>query len=290
MGYSISTTDYGDLKMNNFLNTKSLLKKISKSLEYKKPFSAIRFGDGDIKIFHLLLNSSDEELKNEKKFKQTSIDVSIKKEILRWYSEYSKKANCISSFDEYFNKNYLFKRSFSSGTLKKVKDWKNYYEKINISNSNFCSPDFNHYIFLTNFKNNLYQQIKNNKYRICLITCYDKTQNIFLENKIDCGVIKIPGRYSDHFKTYDKIIKEIENKYNEYDLFLVGGGVYGRLYTGFVKDLGGVGLDIGKAFDRWTFGDNILPIWLRNNMYCHGLELRLKNLDKNIVEKIGEYI
>jgi len=65
-------------------------------------------------------------------------------------------------------------------------------------------------------------------------------------------VIRIPGRYGRHYRYVKDILSKIEEVAKLYDVFLVGGGVYGRLYSNHIKACGKIAIDIGQVFDVWS--------------------------------------
>ena len=54
-------------------------------------------------------------------------------------------------------------------------------------------------------------------------------------------------------------------------IFLVGAGVFGKIYCQWIKELGGIAIDIGSLFDSWAKVDS------RTRHRCHHLEVYKEN-------------
>lgn len=57
----------------------------------------------------------------------------------------------------------------------------------------------------------------------------------------------------NHFpEAFNAIIHQLRTTVRPGDLYLVGGGVLGKIYCDVVRAAGGIGLDIGSLFDAWA--------------------------------------
>jgi len=135
-----------------FYNLDYILRDIELHMEKKEPFSLVRLGDGDLK---LLLSFLRKRLP-ENKLKQQGIPIKAAsiKNVITIYRESCNNANYISSFDMYYEESKQFwPRNCSPKVIDIVKQWKSIYEKVGITNDNFCNPEIGFFFFLQRKKN-----------------------------------------------------------------------------------------------------------------------------------------
>ena len=87
--------------------------------------------------------------------------------------------------------------------------------------------------------------------------------------------------------SFKDIISIIKERANNYDLWLVAGGELGRLYTGYIKQLGGRAFDIGFVIEYWLELD--IPVRLRPFVKQNPFK-RLELLLKSKGYKFNRYI
>ena len=224
-----------------------ILVDIDTHLTNKRPFSIVRLGDGDLKMIKIILRGDYAA----RKFRQQGIpnDPVAFKKVLDIYRKSCNSANYISNFDVYFDDEILWKRTIKNKTLIKMKDWKDVYEQVGITNINYCSPELGVYFFLRRGIN-LFSLMKNIK--ICLVTCFHNVEGLLRKRGYNVKTFRIPGRFGNHYSHYDKKIKQLKKIVKDYDLFIVGGGMFGRGYSNCIKRNGGITVDIGQVFDVWN--------------------------------------
>jgi hypothetical protein len=132
---------------------------------------------------------------------------------------------------------------------------------------------------------NLIDIIKNKKVR----SITDHTAvNTFLSKVCDSSILKISGWFQNQFiNNFRSVTKEIKRDAKKYDLWLVGAGELGRVYTGLIKKHGGRAVDIGSVFDCWIT-DN-LPIRLQGyvrRLSSTSLKFQFTNISKKYVKYI----
>lgn len=247
-------------------NLSHILNDIKFHIENQLPFSMCRLGDGDIK---LIANMLQGEAPKEK-FKQQGIPTNKIAEILELYKEASNEANYVSSFDMYFT-GELWHRPLSTGTRKRIKKWKDYYNKIGITNENYCSPEIGFFFFLHG-EDNLFSILKDR--RICLITSFSNIDVKINTAGFNSFSILIPPLSSNHYEEYENIKKKIKSKVDNFDVCLVGAGTLGRGYSQFIKQNGKVAIDIGQVFNAWN--NRKIPQRLKSYLTVHSNGLTFK--------------
>jgi hypothetical protein len=223
-------------------NLDHILNDIEISIAEQKPFSIARFGDGDLK----LMRSVEVSAPNAWKFRQQGIPLEKADWIYNIYRSSCNNANYVSSFDVYFDE-HMWKRF--SKVKRNIRKWKQIYEKAGITNTNYCNPEVG-FLFFLDEPRNLFSILKDK--RICLITCFDNVAPQLRELGFNVSSIIIPGRNQYHFQMYRKILKRIRRRATSCDVFLVGAGSLGRGYSNYIKNHGGIAIDIGQVFDAWA--------------------------------------
>jgi hypothetical protein len=120
----------------------------------------------------------------------------------------------------------------------------------------FCSS-WVHYGLL---KSGAIYGLLNDQKRIGLISCRSKLRSL-LESifKLSVKYVEIPDMYRDlkGSDVSDDYIARLEGvlELNLVDtpgmIYLVGGGLYGKLYCEHIKSQGGIALDVGSLLDAW---------------------------------------
>ena len=95
---------------------------------------------------------------------------------------------------------------------------------------------------------------------IGLISCRSELPDLLADAfNFDVSYIEIPDMYCDVLNPMSSIeyISQLEHVLSQQlverpgMIFLVGGGLYGKLYCDLVKRQGGIALDLGSLFDAW---------------------------------------
>lgn len=251
-----------------------IMNDIEDSIIKEIPFSIIRLGDGDLKILHELKTGKfDSKRWRREGFKKTD-----RQEILDMYVNACNNANYVSSFEMFLDGTFWRtvepRRALSEDCVPFIKNWKNFYLELGITNENYCSPEIGWQLFLKRKgKKNLLDILKGK--RVCLITCYGKTKQIFIQKGIKISLISIPGRFKNHYSKFDQIKNSIKEICKHTNIFLVGAGAVGRGYSSYIKTIGKIAIDIGKVFDM-AAGIKWIPQY-RNFVlhYPNELEFRL---------------
>ncbi len=265
-----------------------ILGKLENCIQYKHPFSHIRFGDGGIKYIHAVIFNDEKQLYNI--IKKEGIPEDKILEVLELWGYYARRADFIDTLEVYFTGDFWPRvrktgKGITENTYARLIMWKDLYSRAEFDNEKYCNPESN-YLMITRIgeKRNLLDIMKEKK--IALITARPEVKPR-LED-FDITVIEIVRHYENQYEnSFKKIIKEIEETATDYDFWLVAAGELGRLYTGLIKDRGGRAIDIGFVIEYWL-GKSIHPRFMSYlKASCNNkLELKLTDLGK----KFEEYI
>lgn len=237
--------------------THDILTDLNEHIKQKKPFSTIRYGDA---IFGILATFFAPDLLDRGKWKgrkgikasnsimgQLTIPTKKRDKIVLKLAQAGNEANYCDSFDAYF---YLNTRK---GVGIVGEKWKEIHEAAGIKHENYCSP-FVHYFSIVEGEMNLFDLMKGRRI-FCIsnqVHIVNKLQKTSKAKTIKSYRIPRRGRRGGHFKLhYPKIMRFIKNNAKKYDLFLIGGGLLGKLYCAEVKRCGGRAFDVGRVFDFW---------------------------------------
>jgi len=108
----------------------------------------------------------------------------------------------------------------------------------------------------------LYEELLRNQEQVGLITCRDVEE--LLKRAFNIGKIttyKIPEEVA-HARNKAKVARHFPDRFEEIRnslvvpkpgmLFLIGAGPLGKVYCQWVKERGGIALDVGSMFDAWA--------------------------------------
>ena len=236
-----------------------ILNKLENCIEYKKPFSHIRFGDGGIKFIHAMLFDDRSQL--EAIIKKEGIPRSKLVEVFELWGYYARHADFIDTPEVYFTDKFWDRtrspgKSITPKTEYRMRMWKELYNRAEIDNENYCNPESN-YLMITKIKNNktLIDVMKNKK--IGIITARPEVKSVL--GNFDVDIYEIVGHYRNQYRnSFHKIVGIIEKHARDYDFWLVAAGELGRLYSGLIKENGGRTIDIGFVIEYWL-GEDLHP-------------------------------
>jgi len=268
--------------------TVDILNKLENCIEYKKPFSHIRFGDGGIKFIHSILFNDKKQL--DIIIKKEGIPRSKLVEVFELWGYYARRADFIDTPEVYFQDTFWDRtrapgKPITEKTEFKLKMWKDLYSRSEFDNENYCNPESN-YLMITKIRENktLIDIMKDKK--LCMITAKPKVKDNL--KKFDVDIVEIVGHYKNQYKnSFHGVVDRIEKTAKDYDFWLVAAGELGRIYSGIIKENGGRTVDIGFIAEFWL-GQDIHPrltSFLRRG-WDEPLELQLTFVGK----KYEEYI
>jgi len=238
-------------------STKKILTDLNRCIVKKKPFSIVRFGDavhGIVCVFtcpDIIDNGKWSGDKGKKLSNsilgQLTIPTKRRKQVVNRVIVSANRANYCDSYDAYklLGSNYL-------GIL--GRKWKEIHEGAGITNTNYCSC-FVHYFSIVDGEYNLFDIMKGR--RIFCITSkigiLDKVKEVSGAKEIVGCHIPGRGRGRKHFRNhFSKTIGLIRTNAKNFDLFLIGAGLLGKIYCDEVKKNGGRAFDCGRLFDFWS--------------------------------------
>jgi hypothetical protein len=254
---------------------------ISDKLQQHNPFSLIRLGDGE----GLLLSISDQSTETDLNYMErhlgtAGVDLDVLTHLRNRLIKSIKGADVIGVRDDIVNVNFEhdnftlpdneFLESFRARfKLREVETTLDYLgsRRIAFLHKNLGSLDLNEKIqycsawFHYDYHNSgeIFKVLKQQD-RIGVISCRPQLPGLLKELfGTSVNFHEIPGMYQDISggKVVPGYTEELENTLNQQlvefpgMLFLVGGGLYGKLYCQLIKDQGGIALDLGSLFDAW---------------------------------------
>jgi len=235
--------------------TKDILIHCEKSIQDKKPFSLIRFGDA---CLGMIANRFSKNVNFGKKwghpsgttqtqiiFNQLTVPVYDREIVLKKAIVAANNANYIDSYDaDLIGKFPVGKLCFS---------WKEIHEDVGITNRSYCNPMFHNFINVSG-EYNIFDLMKGRRI-FCVNNIVRKIDPQLREHCKVLDFYHIPGRgkQGEHYKKhYRKVCKILKNNSQKYDLFLIGAGLLATLYCDVVKRNGGRALDVGTLFYLWN--------------------------------------
>ena len=264
-----------------------ILTELKNCIDHKKPFSLIRFGDGGIKALESILYNN-----NKARFleilEKEGIPYNKVYPIFHLWGKFASEANFIDSPEIYFTDKFWsrFTEQKRNRVLPVIKNWRKIYYNAEFNNERYCNPEVN-FLMLIQRQDcpNLINIIKNKKIRS--ITDHKEVNN-YLSQVCNSSILEISGWYQNQFiNNYRNITKEIKKDAKKYDLWLVGAGELGRVYTGLIKKHGGRAIDIGSVFDTWI--TNKIPVRLQgyiSRLSPTSLKFQFTNISKQYVKYI----
>ena len=250
-----------------------ILKDLEDSIEEKRPFSLIRFGDGGIKLIHSYYFHDHKQMYEI--CKKEGLPGDSVNYIIELWARYANEADYIDCLDVYFSKHFWdkYKKGFthaSDKTMMRMKMWKELYSRagFDIHNIQYCNPEVN-YLMCVVFpgKKTIFEVMKGKK--ICCITSCPQAMEKLPNHNID--VIEIVGHYEKQFaKSFSNVVSLIEGRANLYDFWIVGAGELGRIYSGIIKAKGGRTIDMGFVIDYWY--NQEIPARLKQFIDPHPLD------------------
>jgi len=259
-----------------------ILGKLENCIEYKRPFSHIRFGDGGIKYIHAVLFDDKEQLSII--VKKEGIPSNKILQVFELWGYYARRADFIDTAEVYFTGEFwprvwAIGKPISEKTYERLSLWRDLYSRAEFDNEKYCNPESN-YLMITRMegKRNILDVMKGK--RIGLITARPEVKGRLKD--FDITVVSIVGHYQNQYKnSFEKVVEEIQNTARDYDFWLVAAGELGRLYTGIIKENGGRAIDIGFVIEYWL-GQRINRRFMSylENSHNNKLELKLGSQGK----------
>lgn len=256
-------------KKYKFVSSEVLLKDLNKHIEYGKPFSNIRLGDGcSLTILHYLYIDKLREICRKEGlnlFKYTvKLKNGLKKKRYGRYTEeefkkicnrvirYCNQANYIDRLDSFYEYSNYGKNE-KNVEMAIVNNWQYVWKTFGINNDNYTSMFANLYSIVKD-EYNLFD-VASGKNIFCIsnepngVKAFSNFSNA---KKVDSYIL--PKSHYDQPLHFKKVCRLIRRNINEYDLFLIGAGFLGKIYLGLVKQLGGCSFDTGRCFNFWADG------------------------------------
>lgn len=254
---------------------------ISERLNAADPFSLIRLGDGE----GLLLSISDQSPEADfnylvKHFGPYGVILDNLLHLKDRLIESIKDADMIGVRDDIVDVTFApssfslhqneflenFRKSFRLREVDKLLDYHGSrrvallhktLSKLDFpGNSRFCSAWF-HYSY--HISGDIFKALGQQE-RIGVVSCRTRISTLIEELfGISVKFIEIPNMFRnlsadktipDYIEQLEKVLKRQLVEFPGM-LFLVGGGLYGKLYCQLIKSQGGVALDMGSLFDAW---------------------------------------
>jgi len=232
-----------------------ILKELEDSIQKKRPWNLIRFGDGGCKAIHSLIFNDRQQLLaicKREGFPENKII-----EIFELWGKYARNANFIDCPGVYYMPDIFWGKykkglkSISEKTKERMIMWKDLYSRAEFDNERYCNPEINYLSCLRRpNKKNILDLLENKK--ICCISTYKE-----INKKIPFNItpFQIVGHFENQYKnSFEKVIDFIKKEANNYDIFLISAGELGRIYTGYIKECGGRAFDFGFMIDYWQTG------------------------------------
>jgi len=276
------------MTIESFLKVEDILNKLDNCINFKLPFSHMRFGDGGIKFIHSIIFHDIEQLNQI--IQKEGLPSNEVIEILELWGYYARQADCIDTPQVYYDGTFWPRikkknKPINIETEIKMKMWRELYSRAEIDNNTYCNPESNCLMILKiPGKKNIFDIMKNRK--ICIITARPEIINEFPNYNID--VVPIVKQWENQFKnSFSNVVNFIKHSATKYDFFLTAAGELGRIYTGIIKEFGGRTIDIGFIIEYWIDGYihprfNQFVVKSINNRY----ELKLTNIGKKYIQYI----
>lgn len=226
------------------------IKKVMEAIEARKPFSMVRQNDGEAIILGAGRDVPDEKVVSilHHWWHWTSIDWDLVEKLRTGLLQSASTADILGFFDTCDNVTQRY--SLTGELLRKYADLAG--DAI-LTNANI------HYDWQ---ENNQFKSMLQGRERVIVLSNYDLVDEIRGHFNIDTiGWIPIPGhaRYTDprrqsyrHYPERFEELRQVLMKTSPGEIHLVGAGVVGKIYCHWIKQAGGIALDIGSVFDFWA--------------------------------------
>jgi len=231
-----------------------ILDKLENCIQYKIPFSHIRFGDGGIKYLHAIIYNEKSQL--DAIVRKEGLPSNSLVEIMELWAYYARQADFIDTPQVYLNGKFWprvkrFDKQISEHTRQRLEIWKELYDRAEFFNDNYCNPESNYLMILRRFgKRNLLSVMKGRK--VCIITVKRAIKTMLEQQGYNVDVFKIVGHNQNQYiNSFSETISFIKKNAIKYDFWLVAAGELGRIYSGVIKENGGRTIDIGYVIELW---------------------------------------
>lgn len=239
-----------------------ILNELDEAINTKTPFSLMRLGDGGLKYIHAVMFNDIKQL-NEISEKE-GIPINSVDYILDLWKTSANLCDYIDSSQVYYT-DYFWPRvrknrqQMSKETISKMKGWLKLYRLAGFTNEKFCNPEINFLSCLDIYERGLLEIIKDKK--VCCITSHDSSKIQKILSKYNIDVLQVANQTGDQFKiSFNNVVRDIDKRVKDYDIWLIAAGELGRIYTGLIKFYGGIAFDIGSLIDYWCL--KVIPIRL----------------------------
>lgn len=254
-----------------------VLSELKDCINTKSPFSLVRYGDGGIKFLHSILTNNKERIASI--LQKEGIPLNKLYSVFYLWGKYARRSNFIDCPEVYFI-NQFWPRFTREDIIPIIKDWRNIYSNAEFDNNRFVNPEIHFLSILKGvYKENLVNIIRGKK--IFCVTNYPQIKTDLSKN-CEVEIFNIVGFFKNQYdNNYKHITKIIKKRANKCDLWLIGAGELGRIYSGLIKQYGGRSFDLGSVFDCWAGG--VIPKRLKDYIYKpskHSLEFRLTSSGK----------
>lgn len=232
-------------------------------LENKQSFSICRMGNAEVSTIHTGILSPMRSITQ-------GIPESSTLELLELLKHSANTCDYVSSMGTWLTEDY-FEKNIKKDSI--YRQWKEIHQEFGITNINYCNPDIGYLMFMEG-EYNLWNLIKDK--RIGIIT-----SKLELWNKMDVDLlIRVPEMttrpeyqkgmteplYGWHWEEYESIKRTIGSLVKDIDIFLIGAGYLAKGYSAYIKELGGISLDVGKVMDTWNGeGLNRMTNWIEES-------------------------
>lgn len=228
------------------IDSKELAGIIQSHLNSGTPFSFVRYGDGETMFLNQEINKSDAEYVTKRQWNYTPLDVemsSIKAQMIQAYRNADivglPTQRHLERQDTWGESMTIFNRVVG--------------QQVQRASIDAC------YEMLTS---GLLTELLQGRQVLNYISCRnltDKFKEVFSIKEINGFLIapemKFTGAYNgvrhypEQFYSIKESLIDIPVKGN---LFLVGAGILGKIYCDWIKQAGGIAVDIGGVFDHWA--------------------------------------
>lgn len=238
--------------MQKFISTYEVASRIKSAIELKVPFSLIRLGDGENSLIGYPEFTQPERLSHvlQRAFGVKSFDEPLMSSLISELRASVRSADIIGTYDT------THKNPHCSCGIKQLE----YYGLMQPSTA-LTEAGVN----LTLHEIGAYQSFLSGISRLGIISCRP-VAHIFRENFgiKDINLYPVPQEHNFERVSGNNFLKVNKPHYPEIfneilrsiivepgQLFFVGAGQLGKIYCSFIKERGGIAVDVGAMFDMW---------------------------------------